>query len=352
MGIQKCVTCLCPSYFGVDPMGIFWSMVPEPGSLTRLYSSGPLQYALDIFDMKDIKLFSTTLTRDIYDSTVSREDIRMQGIIGTLFTPSGHGPFPTVVVIDGAARIKEDLAASLAMEGFVVLSLVFFKEEGLPADYSHVKVEYFERAIDLLQGFACVKGGGVGLLGCSKGCDVSLSCASFLPLTKVRAVVTVNGCISSAAGITNYGNNTIQKHGFRKDFSPKPSPVPGSFSFLGIMESLAKLTDDCLIPIEKSEADILMVAGEDDHNFDSVEHAQTAKKICDHYGKTNLTVKTYPGMGHALDAPFSPVATAIPHILAPKGIRVYLGGADKKTASHSQLKGFNDIVNFFQNTLK
>ena len=63
-------------------------------------------------------------------------------------------------MIEGAARIKEDLAASLAMKGFVVFSLAFFKEKGLPPDYSHVKVEYFERAIDLLQGLACVKGGG------------------------------------------------------------------------------------------------------------------------------------------------------------------------------------------------
>ena len=66
---------------------------------------------------------------------------------------------------------------------------------------------------------------------------------------------------------------------FRKVFDPKPSPVPGSFSFLGIMESLTKLSNDCLIPIEKSEADILMIAGEDDHNFESVEHAETARYI-------------------------------------------------------------------------
>jgi len=307
---------------------------------------------LNFFDMNDSKLFSTSITRDIYDTTVSRQDLRIQGIIGTLFVPSGPGPFPTVVVIDGAARIKEDLAASLAMKGFVVLSLAFFKNEGLPPDYSQVKIEYFERAIDLLQGLEYVQGGGVGLLGCSKGCDVSLSCASFLPLNKVRAVVTVNGCISSAAGITSYGNNTIQKHGFRRNFKPKPSPVPGSLNFIGIMESLADLSDESLIPIEKSEADILMVAGEDDHNFESVEHAEAARKRCNNHGKTNLTVKTYPGMGHALDAPFSPVATAIPHMLAPKGTRVYLGGADKKTASHSQLKSFNDIVNFFRSTLK
>ena len=66
---------------------------------------------------------------------------------------------------------------------------------------------------------------------------------------------------------------------FRKVFDPKPSPVPGSFIFLGIMESLAKLSNDCLIPIEKSEADILMIAGEDDFNFESVEHAETARYI-------------------------------------------------------------------------
>ena len=43
------------------------------------------------------------------------------------------------------------------------------------------------------------------------------------------------------------------------------------------MESLAKLSDDCLIPIEKIDADILMVAGEDDLNFESVEHAEAAR---------------------------------------------------------------------------
>ena len=207
--------CNGPSYSGVDPMGIFWSMDPQPGSLTRLYSSGPLHYAINIFDMDNNNLFCHSITRNIYDKTVSCQDIRSEGIIGTLFAPAGSSPFPAVVVIDGYARIKEDLAASVAMKGFAVLSLAYFKGEGLPPDYSHVKLEYFEKAIELLQGQVCVKGGGVGLLGISKGCDLSLSCAAFLPLTKVRAVATVNGCITSAAGITTYRDSTINKHGLR-----------------------------------------------------------------------------------------------------------------------------------------
>ena len=133
-------SCDGPSYTGVDPMGIFWSMEPQPGSLTRLYSSGPLNYALDIFDMEKNKLFSTCVTRQIYDHTVSRQDVKKNGIYGTLFIPSGEGPFPSVVVLEGAARIKEDLAASLAMKGFVVFSLAFFNQPGLPPDYSYVGI--------------------------------------------------------------------------------------------------------------------------------------------------------------------------------------------------------------------
>ena len=196
-------------------MGIFWSMDPHPGSPGLLYSSGPRHYAFHIFDKEDKQIFTASLTRHIYDKTVSRQNLRSEGIIGTLFTPTGGGPFPAVIVIDGAAKIKEDLAASLAMKGFIVLSLAYLKMEGLPPDYSHVKVEYFERAIELLQGQECVQDGGLGLLGLSKGGDLSLSCASFLPQSKVRAVATVNGFISSAGGITTYGDSTIQNHGLR-----------------------------------------------------------------------------------------------------------------------------------------
>ena len=70
------------------------------------------------------------------------------------------------------------------------------------------------------------------------------------------------------------------------------------------------------------------------------------------YGKKNFFMKIYPGMGHALDAPFSPVATAIPHLLAPKGTMVYLGGQNKKLASKSQLIAFRDIVVFFRTMLE
>ena len=75
------------------------------------------------------------------------------------------------------------------------------------------------------------------------------------------------------------------------------------------------------------------------------------RKRCQEFGKENFTLLTYPGMGHALDAPFAPVSTSIPHMLAPKGMRVYLGGLDKKAAAAGQLSSFKEIVDFFRRTL-
>ena len=63
-------------------------------------------------------------------------------------------------------------------------------------------------------------------------------------------------------------------------------------------------------------------------------------------------MKTYPGMGHALDAPFAPISTAVPRPDAPKGTMVYLGGKDKKEATRSQFMSFNDIVQFLRSTLR
>ena len=63
----------------------------------------------------------------------------------------------------------------------------------------------------------------------------------------------------------------------RDVFKPKPGPVEGSLDFLGKIKPLEEVSDECRIPMEKSEADILMLAGEDDHNFESAEWAEAAR---------------------------------------------------------------------------
>ena len=53
--------------------------------------------------------------------------------------------------------------------------------------------------------------------------------------------------------------------------------MPDCLDFLGSMKPLTEVTEECIIPFEKSHADILMIAGEDDHNWESAEIAEVAK---------------------------------------------------------------------------
>ena len=60
-------------------------------------------------------------------------------------------------------------------------------------------------------------------------------------------------------------------------FKPKPGLVEGTIDMLGAMLPLEEVSEDCRIPFEKSEADILMIAGGDDHNYESAEWAEEAR---------------------------------------------------------------------------
>ena len=43
------------------------------------------------------------------------------------------------------------------------------------------------------------------------------------------------------------------------------------------MKGPEEVSDECRIPIERSDADSLMLAGEDDRNFESEQWAETAR---------------------------------------------------------------------------
>ena len=71
-------------------------------------------------------------------SGVKRFDIISGQIRGTLFLPSGTGPFPAVINIYGGinkGHIIEDKSAAFASRGIASLSLPFFGVEGLPKNY-------------------------------------------------------------------------------------------------------------------------------------------------------------------------------------------------------------------------
>ena len=102
------------SYTGVEPMGLFWSMEPMEGTdrddmLRKRDVTKALKVSLDVYSGVRIggnhsgsleennKLASVTLLRSYMGDRVTRHVVENGGFYGTLFIPSGEGPFPGIV---------------------------------------------------------------------------------------------------------------------------------------------------------------------------------------------------------------------------------------------------------------
>ena len=131
--------------FGVDAMGLFWSMQRLDDSAERIQTinaSDPLTYDFSIFDghvnplsASEICIDSITIERNFLGDGIGRYPLKEGNIRGTLFVPKGDGPFPAVMTLYGGNKrrhVVEDAAALLANNGFVTLAAAYFGVEDLP----------------------------------------------------------------------------------------------------------------------------------------------------------------------------------------------------------------------------
>lgn len=368
------------SYEGVDAMGPFWSMKPfrfENGDMSydRLLLvdvTQPLTFNVEIFlghlkgDISEKpperRLLQKAECERVYmGKGVKRILIAEKGIRGTLFLPSMENRtdalLPLIITLYGGilrGNVVEEKAAMLASHGFASLALAFFGVPDLPKRYDDgVDLEYFESAIDhVLNTFGdVIDGQSVGIFGVSKGGDIALSLSAFLP-HKIKSTVVVNCCVSSVASPTKYKDKVVQGLKFdTTDVSKFKIRDEGVIDMLGIMNSVED-HPETVIPFASSPVPILWMAGDADHNYESAQYALMAKQWMMEAGKTNFEVKVYEEVGHLVDLPYSPVAPTSLHPLAPKGIKLYMGGEDRPELHVAgQIDMWKQTVMFFTNTL-
>ncbi|OPJ74116.1 acyl-coenzyme A amino acid N-acyltransferase 1 [Patagioenas fasciata monilis] len=185
------------AFFRADEAG-------EPDALFRRLVKrdvvgSPFLLHLEVFDglclvtgPQDRPLASCEAERWYVGPGVQRVPIREGRVRGALFLPPGPGPFPGVIdLFGGAGGLIEFRAGLLATRGFAVLALAFFAYEDLPPTLAQLDMEYFEEAAELLLRQPKVRGPGLGVIGVSKGAEVALAMATFLP--QVVATVWING---------------------------------------------------------------------------------------------------------------------------------------------------------------
>ncbi|XP_023058415.2 bile acid-CoA:amino acid N-acyltransferase [Piliocolobus tephrosceles] len=305
-------------YMGVHPMGLFWSLKPEK-LLTRLLKKDvmnkPFQVQLKLYDLELIvnnkaasaPKASLTLERWYVAPGVTRIQVREGRLRGALFLPPGEGRFPGVIdLFGGLGGLLEFRASLLASRGFASLALAYFNYEDLPAKPEITDLEYFEEAANFLLRHPKIFGPGVGVVSVCQGVQIGLSMA--VNLKQVTATVLING--------TNFPFGIPQVYR-GKIYQPFPySAQLISTSALGLLElyRIYETTEvgasQYLFPVEEAQGHFLFIVGEGDKVINSKAHAEQAIGQLRRHGKNNWTLLSYPGAGHLIEPPYSPLCCA------------------------------------------
>ncbi|NXW02590.1 ACOT5 thioesterase, partial [Fregetta grallaria] len=352
LDLARCPALPGGSFSGLEPMGLLWALQPQKPfmCLVKQDVQRPFLLQLEVFEGHGEPpgrlLAQAQHERAFLRDGVQRVPVRDGRIRATLFLPPGEDTFPGIIDIHGyVGGLFEHRASLLANHGFATLALAYFKYEDLPQEPTELHLEYFEEAVNYMLQHPQVKGPGVGLLGYSKGANLSLAMAAFLK--NITAVASLNGLMANTVLPLCYNDKTIP-------------PLP-------IDEQQVKVIDsnilDCsdilidpfqapdnqsLIPLEKAEAQLLFIVGQDDHIIKSEYHATEACKYLQAQGKENFQILSYPGTGHCIDPPFFPFYPIGNHPILHKW--AILGG-ELKAYSKAQVHAWPQIQAFFNKYL-
>ncbi|XP_068211025.1 acyl-coenzyme A thioesterase 5-like isoform X6 [Palaemon carinicauda] len=286
-------------YKGLFPMGLFGSLVPAPNEYkyTRFFKKdveNPNIVTVGVYDghvsiealcvSEEMKPLSSVIhERHYMGPGVQRIPVRYGKVRGSLFLPPGDGPFPGIVDMFGTAGgLLEYRSAQFASRGFASLALAFFNYDDLPKGLEEFDIAYFEEAVEYLLKHEKVMNQNVGAVGVSKGGDLALSMATFIP--EVKAAVSVNGCNANVQSDLRVSSRIIP--GLQFDIS-RAKIEDGAIDCFDVLEDSLSLPE-AIIPIEEADANFLFLAGCDDKNWKSVEYADRAVDRLMRAGKSNF----------------------------------------------------------------
>jgi dienelactone hydrolase len=245
------------------------------------------------------------------------DELQGSGLAGTFVTGGDH-PRPGVLALGGSEGGRPlHMAHLLAGEGFSCLALSYFGTAPLPRSLVEIPLDYIEHALRWLAEHPLVEGRRIGVIGASKGAELALLAATYLP-DAVGAVVAYAPSAVSFAGIAFGGDGRHRSswsyRGKPLPFVPYPRRARPSLGFRGL--SLARIYRGALdnteavaaaaIPIERAEAPILLISGDRDRMWPSSTMAEMlqarVREVGDSHSVEHLR---FPDAGHSF-MPWAP----------------------------------------------
>lgn len=127
-------------------------------------------------------------------------------------------------------------------------------------------------------------------------------------LKQITATVLINGPNFVSSNPHVYRGKVFQPTPCSEEFVT--TNALGLVEFYRTFEETADKDTKYCFPIEKAHGHFLFVVGEDDKNLNSKVHAEQATAQLMKSGKKNWTLLSYPGAGHLIEPPYSPLCPA------------------------------------------
>ena len=213
-------------------------------------------------------------------------EVTENGLVADFFTDASVQPSKAIIMLGGSeggkswSRIKRPIEL-LVQRGYSVLSLAYFKSEGLPGSLEEIPLEYFEKALDWLSTQAGLVPNEFAILGGSKGSEAALLLSSRFP--QVQAVIAFSpssvvwqGIPSKRFEIGKDVKSSWSCNGEGLPFLPYPSSIKTWELMLLRLRKMHKealqnteRAKEATIQVESIQGAVLLISGERDRLWPS-----------------------------------------------------------------------------------
>jgi hypothetical protein len=315
------------TYSGVDGEGLMSSMAVGDDVASRPFemtSVAPL--VIDLVAEISGHTVALAQARRLYVAKGVLTTVLREGdLSGLFFRAPDEGARPGVLVLGGSSgglAFAAQVAALLASRGFPSLALAYFGAEKLPPHLVDIPLEYFATALDWLGSQPQVRSDALGVVGRSRGAELALLLGSRLP--SIRSVVAYSPSSTIWNGLRE--GTAVDMPAWTALGRPIPFVSLATVSppallarvFRGSPVTLAplfetalalSLPDDVIIPVERTNAAILLISGEDDRMWPSARMGeQIMNRLAAHAHPFQSRHCHYPGAGHLMRPPGVPTS--------------------------------------------
>lgn len=198
-------------------------------------------------------------------------NIRENGLVASFFYPKGGKNLPAVIALggsDGGIKAAEFFGSELAQEGYAVLALVYFNYETLPKTLGMIPLEYFEKAIKWVKSNQMVDPDKLGIIGGSKGGELTLLLGSRYPDFRAVAATVPSICVFQGIGGGSISSWSYKGKGL--DYVPYHAEKgteygPGNWAPLYVDSYKQKeFVKKAIIKVENINGPLILFSGEKD----------------------------------------------------------------------------------------